>query len=426
MTRKQFSILVVLMTLLSSSVISVSLEVRAEQNMEPKWTYEEPGCFNRVAISADGKYLSMGTNDTGKLYLFQGNASLWNYTVGTVHSISMSFDGKYIAVGAGSSLHLFDREISSSPLLSYPVDFETSIVALSSDGKHVVIGTMSSVSQQDAESKVYVFERDQSEPSWATTLPGVLESLSMSSNGSYIVASTSWPGVLYLFAREQEAPMWSYDFGDRCGGVRISGDGQYILATGGNQSGDSSKRVFLFYRQNSTPRYMKIIPEIPSLREVSLSLNGSVFVVSYVSRNELVLFDMNVRPYSARSIRNVTLAARRVSVVMSSDGRYVFVGSLDGVFVYEYLNNELRLKDQYNIDSPVVYDVACSPDGRYVVAVGSSNSLDDGLSQVYFFETENVAGSWMGQLYPMIVGVVVFVVAGFVGFAFYRRIRRKE
>jgi WD40 repeat protein len=335
----------------------------------------------------------------------------------------MSSSGKYIAVGAGSDFYLFDRENSSSPLLKYPVVYESSIVAISSDGKYAVAGAMPNVSQQNTESKLYVFERGQSQPSWTKTLLGVLESLSLSSNGDYFVASTSLPGVMYLFAREQETPLWSYYFGERSGGVKISDDGEYVVATGGNQSDDYGLRIFLFYRQNSTHRYVKVIPELPSRWGVSVSRNGSIFAISYADRKRLVLWDMNVRPYSSRSIRDVSLSASGISTSMSIGGRYVFVGTLDGIFVYEYLNNELALKNQYTVNSSIFYDVACSSDGKYAVAVGKSGLSSNEHYRVYFFEMENQVGSWT-WLNSIIIGAIVVIVVGVASFIFYRSYRR--
>lgn len=428
MIRKRIAVFVTVMMFLTFSVISILIGVSAQQEMVPEWTYEDEGWFIRVAVSADGSYVGTGTNNTNKFYLFRDGVLLWNYSVGSVHSISMSSDGKYIAVGAGNDFYLFDRENSSSPLLEYPADYETSIVTLSSDGKYAVVGAMSSVSQQNTSSRLYVFERGQSQPSWTKTLSGVLESLSLSSNGDYFVASTSLPGVLYLFSREQEAPLRSYYFGERSGGVKISSDGEYVVATGGNQSDEYGMRIFLFYRQHSTPRYMKVIPELPSRWSVSVSSNGSVFaiitrgfVIGWPGGNRLVLFDWNVRPYSPRSIRDVSLSASGVSMSMSSDGRYVFVGTLNGIFVYEYLNNELRLKNQYTANSPIIFDVACSSDGNYVVAVGKLGFSGNERYRVYFFEMGSVVNPWT-WLGPMIVGVIVVVVIGFIFYRSYRRV----
>jgi len=423
MTRKWIAVFaIVMMMLLAFSVISILIGVFAQKEMVPEWTCEDEGWFTRVAVSADGSYVGAGTNNTNEFFLFQDDGVLlWNYSVGSVHSISMSSDGKYIAVGAGSDFYLFDRENSSSPLLRYPVDYESSIVAISYDGKYVVVGAMPNVSQQNTSSKLYVFERGQFQPSWTKTLSGVLESLSLSNNGDYVVASTSLPGVLYLFSREQEAPLWSYYFGEWSGGVKISDDGEYVVATGGNQSDEYGMRIFLFYRHHSTPRYMKVIPELPSRWGVSVSLNGSVFAVSYAGSNRLVLFDWNVRPYSSRSIRDVSLFSSGVSMSMSSDGRYIFVGTLDGIFVYEYLNNELELKNQYTAASLGFFDVACSSDGNYVVAVGKLGLSGSERYRIFFFEMGSIVNPWV-WLGPVIVGIIIVVVIGFIFYRSYRRV----
>lgn len=419
MNRKLTFAVLAIILLSTALVVSVLNHIVTRQEMTPEWIYEDGNDFFRTAISADGNYLGAGTSNTSRFYIFQGNMSLWDYSVGNVHSIAMSSDGKHVAVGAGTDFYLFDSEVSS-PLLKYRVGYETSLVVISPDGKHVVVGAGSSVRQANAESKLYVFEWGKTIPTWTKTLQGVLESLSISGNGSYIVASTSLPGVMYVFVREQETLLWSYSFGDWGGGVRISSGGDYIVAIGGSEDDYS---LFQFLRERESQRYQKLILEPPSHRGLSASSNGSIFAISYTSRNELILFDMNIQPYSPSSIHRVSLPASRVSMFMSSDGRYIFIGTSEGIFVYEYFNNRLSLTRQYTYNKPTIYDVASSPDGRYLVAIGHWRSPVDEHSNIYFFdsfrETAGPSDLWL-QWAPLIL-VIIVVIVGVVAFVFYKR-----
>jgi hypothetical protein len=62
-----------------------------------------------VAISADGEYIAVGSDDD-KVYLFGKDSStpLWSYSTGDdVHSVAISADGEYIAVGCSGRVYLF-------------------------------------------------------------------------------------------------------------------------------------------------------------------------------------------------------------------------------------------------------------------------------------------------------------------------------
>ena len=425
MTQKKNVLIFLTMILLLPMLARLTtVRVSAQEEMTPEWTYEDDDKFSTVTISADGRYIGAGTSNTNKFHLFRGNLLLWEYPVGNISSISMSSDGKYIAIGTESDFYLFDRE-SSSPLLTYPVEHESSVVAVSSDGKYIIVGSMPTAYLQNAESKLYMFEREQPTPTWTKTLSGILESLSMSSNGDYIVASTSLPGMMYVFATEQEIPLWNYTFGNWSGGVRISSNGNYIVATGGDQVYGTNlthvPRVFLFARQNSFPFYQKMVLEVPSSRGVSISSNGSIFAISYTI-SEIMLFNKNIQPYGPNSLRFVSLPAPRVSMTMSSDGRYIFVGTVEGIFIYEYWDNTLNLKKEYTTNNPFINDIASSSDGRYVVAVGHWGSSDNEHSLIYFFENFHEKESTtdpLAQWGPLTVGVIA--IAGTAGFVFYRR-----
>jgi hypothetical protein len=255
----------------------------------------------------------------------------------------------------------------------------------------------------------------------------MLESLSISSDGNYIVASTSRPGIMYVFAKEQDAPQWEYSFGNLSGAAKISSDGNYIVATGGDKmyADDPSRerRVFQFARQNSFPSYQKSMPELPPPSGLSISSNGSIFVVSYTNRSELMLFNRNIQPYGPNSIRTASLPSHRVAITMSSDGRYIFVGTAQSVLFYEYWNNLLTLKKQYSTSNATICDLASSSDGRYVVAVGYVGPFNNEHSFILFFdnssETRNTIDPWT-QWSPLIAGIIIFTILAS-GFVFYRR-----
>ncbi|MDP6489561.1 MAG: PQQ-binding-like beta-propeller repeat protein, partial [Candidatus Poseidoniia archaeon] len=69
---------------------------------EPEWSYTTSDPVRSVAISADGEYIAVGSEDDN-VYLFDKDSStpLWNYTTGEIaYSVAISADGQYIAAGS--------------------------------------------------------------------------------------------------------------------------------------------------------------------------------------------------------------------------------------------------------------------------------------------------------------------------------------
>ena len=207
--------------------------------------------------------------------------------------------------------------------------------------------------------------------------------------------------------------------------MRRSNDAGYVVAVGGEGDNGSDNRLFRFRRESPIPNYWKLIPALPSQRGISVSSNGSIFAISYESRIELTIFDMNIQPYGPNSIRNIFLPTNRVSMSMSPDGRYIFIGTSEGVFVYEYLNNALSLRKQYTQNNPLILDIASSADGHYIVAVSRWNSPDNERSLILFFDNfrkvEGSANPWAWRD-KLIVGIAI-VITGTIGFILYKRKR---
>lgn len=392
-----------LITLLFSTVLIaiVPIEVLAQQEMVPEWTVEDGNEFTKIATSANGKYIAAVTNNTNRLYVFLGNESIWYSSVDHVHSLAMSSDGKYIAVGAESNFYFFGVQ-NSTPQLKYQLTYENSKVAISADGNITVVGTTPYTHSNDTETTLHLFQKEKHTPTWTNTIPGMLESLSISDDGNYIVASTSQPGRLYLFAKERGTQVWAYNFGERSGGAKISNNGNYIVAVGGNQTGYKNMRICRFIRQNPKPNYVKVISEVPSSQGVSISANGSIFAISYTESNYLIMFNLELPPYGygPGSVLNVSLPGPRVSMSMSADGRHIIVGTFEGLFTYEYTNCQLNLKNHYILNKPLINDIASSANGRYVIAAITTRLQDTKRSTIYFFDNfqepeVNVANSWL-------------------------------
>jgi hypothetical protein len=418
--KKDASILLIALGFSIVLAAIVPLEGLAGHEMTPEWTIDSENEFIEIDVSADGEYIAAAINNTNRLYVCRGNESIWYSSVGLVHSLAMSADGKYIAVGAESMFYFFSVH-NSTPQLAYQLTYGNAKVATSADGNATAVGTTSHNTNNTLETRLHLFQKDEDTPTWTSTITGVLESLSISDDGSYVVASTSKPGSLYLFAKEHATPLWVYNFGERSRGAKISGNGNYVVAVGGNQTGYKEMRIYRFLRQTSQPNYVKVISELPSFQGVSISANGSIFAISYAEANRLIMFNLELPPYGygPGSVLNVSLPSPRVSMSMSADGRHIIVGTLEGLFTYEYVNRQLELKNHYTVNKPFINDVASSADGRYVAAAVTVRLKDNKNSMICFFDNfkepkADIAHPWLQPALIVVTAAVILATATFI------------
>jgi len=264
----------------------------------PKWKYDTDSEIEKVSISADGKYIAVGSGS--KVHLFHKNSDEpeWSFDTGhLVDSVSISGNGEYIAAGNHESkkgyVYRFDKN-SSDPKLQYQIEagqhgqFISVSVSISADGEYLAAGTEEF--ELDASSgRVFCFHKGNNSPKWSchhmfgiTSISNGGEYItvgakgsgmfigssvllfhkdsgfiweyrineknpfyvSISADGNYIAAG-NYCGEVYLFHRDNSTPVWSYDTGHLVDSVSISGNGEYIAAGG--------SKIYLFHRDNSTP-----------------------------------------------------------------------------------------------------------------------------------------------------------------------------
>ena len=168
---------------------------------------------------------------------------IWKYSMSeNVRSVAISSDGNYIAIGTNESdINLFDKS-SSSPLWSFKANaYTVPSIAISSDGTYIVAGTGSIV---ELYHNIYLFEKSSSTPLWSNTTGSSIESVDISSDGNYIVAA-SHDRNLYLFNKSSSKPLWKYSDG-QLRPTAISSDGNYIVTA-------NNEVVYLFDKSSSIP-----------------------------------------------------------------------------------------------------------------------------------------------------------------------------
>jgi hypothetical protein len=183
----------------------------------PRQVYYQPGRGHLGSVvSADGNYIavchvSLPTFYSGLLLFSKDdNDPLWSYTdsMQLRHGLAISADGGFIAANATNA--------------TYPVDFH--------------------------EGRIYLFSKQDNVPLWSYGYKGeALNSLSISSDGSYITASTN--SHVYFFSKESGVPLWSWGPPGRAyiNSTSLSADGNYIaVGTGGGPAPNIGGSVYLF------------------------------------------------------------------------------------------------------------------------------------------------------------------------------------
>ena len=207
---------------------------------------------------------------------------IWRYDLrgGPVHGISISPGGNYIIAGAGDKIYLFDR---SGDLL-----WNRDIVS--------VLGLRKG--------------------------EGVILSVSVSSNGSYIAAAigiTKRNGYVYLLNGSGDI-LWKYKIGLDALSVSVSSNGSYIVA--GTYRGE----IYLFDRSGRllwSKRIQEPIWWTPNVEGVSISSEGD-YIAVISGNNRTYVFDR-----SGKLIWSWNVGAQLSSLSMSSEGSFIALGTYD-------------------------------------------------------------------------------------------------
>jgi hypothetical protein len=166
---------------------------------------------------------------------------------------------------------------------------------------------------------------------------------------------------------------------------------------------------------------MKVISELPSFSGLAISANGSIFAITHA--NSLMLFNLDLPPYGygPGSVLRATLPSHRISMTMSSDGRHLIVGTVEGVFTYEYADHQLTLKKQYVANNPFITDVASSASGQFITAAAIVSENRE-YSAIHFFDTSTE--SPITQVTPWVQLAVLAIIVTIVSAATLCVLRR--
>jgi hypothetical protein len=403
MLHNERIILSLLIALLTSTPLTaiITPNAYAQQEMTPKQTFETQEQYNKIALSADGKYIAAISNTTDNLAVFNQTHMLWNTHIPDIHYVAMSENASLIAAAANTGIHLFNIN-SPTPQQHYDLSFENPMIALSSDGSILAYAATTTNQNDNTSTTLYLFETGNQNPTWHTTLQGKLESLSTSDNGNYTTITTNQPATLYLVS-----------------------DGNYIIATGGNLTSEHSLRVYRFSRQSPQPNYIKIISELPPTPRLTVSAQGSIFALGFAESNRLIFFNLDLPPYGygPGSVLNKSLTSKPTSTAMSSEGKYTAVGTQTGIYIYDYMNNELSLTKQYTNSNPYITDIAITPNGWHLAATTTKRNNN---STIYLFDIVEIRNGNTNFWLLMIILATVILAASAASIYILRRKRKPQ
>ncbi len=339
-----------------------------------------------VALSDDGRYLAAKTSN--HIYLFdtqQPAKPLWEYqgssneVGGDVKGgVAISGDGSRIFTLIGSAAILFDKS-SNKPLWKTEVGNGYN-VAISKDGKYLAAGLAGSEDNENS-NLLILWKAESEKPLWKYHSSGNFHDVSLSSDGSFVGASTGCPDrKAYIFSKDSNTPILKSKQLTRDSPVhrgKISADGNWLAAGSESDAG----AVFLFKKGGQEPVWKFPTVSGSSVRALSFTPSGK-YIGAATFGGQAYIFDKDKSsPVSTWVINKAALGG----VDISDDGSFIAAGGTDKKL------HIFKKGETAGIEVPFdeyVEEIDISGNGKYI-ATGTGGS-------VYFFESINNSG----QIFP--------------------------
>jgi WD40 repeat protein len=235
---------------------------------QPPPIWSDPVDTNDIALSADGQYVVVGTDEGVRFYGRSSPIPLWIYSGGTtITSVAISADGSYAAAGTLGKIYFWAdaKSLTGNPpptWTSVQVTggyFEHRCLAISADGNYVAAcGTGENVFYwADATGK----SGSNIATTWMEYLADQVEAIAISDDGNHVAAAGFdvnegsegvlgyWNNAISLTGHSK--PTWKGQVTDEAfGDVAISNDGNYVAVAGGAPVGTST----VYYWAGATTR----------------------------------------------------------------------------------------------------------------------------------------------------------------------------
>jgi len=256
-----------------------------------------------------------------------------------------------------------------SPSWEYEIRGSAYSVSISSNGEYIVAGS--------GRGSVYLFQHSSSNPIRCYNTYDEIDDVDISADGKYIVAGGDYR--LYLFNASSDTPLWTYDAQIYISKLIISGDGNYIAMT------DIHDMLYVFHRSSSVPLWNETQTSINS---IDISFDGSIIITC---GDEITLFNSSTS--TPLWTNNPTSFMYEAS--LSSDGRYACVcaeARLDLPTIYTFqTNNSHPIWNYTSAESIKVIDF--SADGNYIITGGLWGTLHlfdrNSASPLFSYKTES-------------------------------------
>ena len=400
---------------LLAALVLVVFGVGNADAREPEWAYEygdEEGEEIESAISADGEYIVIGsdTNDDldNQLILLHKESStpLWKYNPGSsVRSVDISADGEYIvAADEGINLHLFGKDSNIPIWTSSSLDGDINSVDISADGEYIAVGAVD---------KVYLFDKDNSQPLWKFNVNGTVKDVSISADGGYIV---SGDGDNVLLLDKQRNICFQYETDWRINSVDISDDGKKIVA--------ANEQILYYFDLDSDSCNNTPIWSYENndnwISSVVISADGSTIALgSEINSNNkklLLLFDIssNLPLWTYLAEKNEGTVS---SVDISADGEYIIAGishKWNSRSIYLFSKEDNFPKWNFEAGDRKISSVSISGDGEIIA--GCARLSGNNSAAVYLFTNNQFPIATIDSIAPspsQFGKVVIFNGTGF-------------
>ena len=402
----------------------ISVPKLSAYDVSEKWNKTTGGYVKSVAVSADGKYMVVGTDiDAAGDELFFFNTSghdgipMWSVnTVDNINEVAISGTGKYIAVAGDNYALLFNSTPSAGNIPMWNVtanaDSGYSSVDISANGEYIVLGHRYQTGNPQT-SEVYLYNNSYSVNKvemWYQEINNRIYSVTITPDGNYIAVGAEFgltgPGSEgQITAINNTDPtsvpssptkfwMWWDAIYRDIYSVAISDDGKYVTACGqyDNTPSPTNMEEIYFYHNFEFVgnQYGGLNPEyqhIPAwgynttfdMKTIAISADGSKLAAGgnwHATDDNLLYFNNtpsvgNLPEWSYKADESIS------SVDMTADGSYVVAGLIDiiGDTIVFFNNSGVGTKTpewslSYSSSLSPFLSVSISSWGNYIGAGG--------------------------------------------------------
>jgi len=253
-----------------------------KESNQPRWVAEMKSKSLNIAISPNGQYLaavaSTPTPETtnGSTVFFwktDNKTPLWQYFQGAnFHDLDFSADGSFLTTTTGCPdrrAYIFSKDSNEPLMRSEMLTYDSPVqkTRITADGQMAAFTTDGGPES----SLLYLFNRDSNQPLWQFKEDSLRagRSLGMTPDGNFIVVG-NMKGDLYLFSKENNTPLDKWQFKSSFGALDIADNGQMIAA------GGTDKKVYLLDRQNNQQKEIVFNEFVDTL---DMSSDGKYVVV---------------------------------------------------------------------------------------------------------------------------------------------------